>query len=147
MEKNRIWVISDTHFGHQKMEKYCGRPKNFEEKIIKNLHRLIKPSDVLVHLGDFSIGNNQEWHNRVLKPLQCKKWLVLGNHDRKSNSFYLCNGWDFVGRYILGTWYGKDILFSHVPQWQSDLPFNLNIFGHFHNNPHEDNEVHYRERE
>lgn len=146
MEKNRIWVISDTHFGHKKMEEYCGRPKNFEEKIIKNLHRLIKPSDLLIHLGDFCIGKNKEWHNTVLGPLDCKKWLILGNHDKKSKSFYLNNGWDFVGEYIVGHWFGEYILFSHKPQWQSDFSFSLNIFGHFHNNSTESQERHLKER-
>lgn len=128
------------------MEEYCGRPKGFEEKIIKNLHRLVGNNDVLVHLGDFCIGRDQFWHDSVLKPLACKKWLVLGNHDKKSKKFYLSNGWDFVGEKIICDYYSKTILFSHMPQWQSDYGFSLNIFGHFHNNDHRSYEPQLKER-
>ena len=65
--QSRIWIITDTHFNHDKMPLYCGRPVGFEEIIIKNLVRLIRPIDILIHLGDFCIGKDEEWHKRFLE--------------------------------------------------------------------------------
>ena len=35
-------VIADTHFGHEACIEWCGRPKEFERKILKNLS-VIRP--------------------------------------------------------------------------------------------------------
>jgi len=125
----KIWIISDTHFNHDKMVDYCNRPKNFEELIIKNLE-VIKVEDILIHLGDVCFGNDKE-NNKKLTQLKCKKWLVKGNHDKKSNKWYLENGWDFVCESFSDNYFGKKILFSHCPMPAEK--YDLNIHGHFHN--------------
>ena len=79
-------------------------------------------------------------HEKYIKPLKCKKWLVLGNHDHKSNHWYLNNGWDWVGRQFKWKYGGKYILFSHIPQ-PDDRWFDINIHGHFHNSDHRKREL------
>lgn len=128
-----IYVTTDTHFNHRKLEEFTGRPSNFEEQIHKWLVRLTS-DDVLIHLGDICIGRDEDMHQRYIEPLVCKKWLVKGNHDKKSNHWYLSHGWDFVATFIADTYFGKKILFSHVPQPIGD--YDLNIHGHFHNSDH-----------
>lgn len=125
-----IWLTTDTHFNHDKMLEYCDRPENFEELISKGLSAIPK-EDVLIHLGDICIGNDAEVHEKYIKPLKCKKWLIKGNHDNKSNKFYIENGWDYVGYSFRDKFFGKKILFSHQPQENGDV--DLNIHGHFHN--------------
>jgi len=135
MEKERrYWIISDTHFGHHKMVEYCGRPEDFSEKILKNMLRLIEYNDVLIHLGDICIGNDAKNHGTYLAPVYCKKWLIRGNHDRKSDNWYLNYGWDMVCDRLDITYHDKMISFSHVPLL--DVPGDINIHGHFHNNDH-----------
>lgn len=140
----RIYLTTDTHFGHDKMIDYCNRPIGFEERILANLAQ-VKP-DLLIHLGDFCIGKDEYWHERFRSMLggDCKKWLIRGNHDRKSNAWYLSRGWNWVGHYFQDRFYGKNIAFSHSPihytemrsaLWGSDS-FDINIHGHFHNNLH-----------
>ena len=74
-------------------------------------------------------------HKFIVDELKCKKILVKGNHDSKSNSWYLEHGWDFVCEEFKDTLYGKNILFSHYPKvW--DGVYDLNIHGHFHNSDH-----------
>ena len=128
----KIFVISDTHFSHiEKMFEYCNRPKDYEEKILKAMKE-IPENDVLLHLGDICIGNDLENHDKYIKPLKCKKWLVLGNHDNNSRSWYLRNGWDFVCYEFTDTYYSKKILFSHKPSQRIE-DVDLNIHGHLHN--------------
>ena len=139
----KIYLTTDTHFGHAKMKEYCGRPDGFENKILKNLEHLTS-DDLLIHLGDFCIGDDERWHNIFNMKVRARKWLILGNHDHKSNEWYLNHGWDFVGAKFQDRLFGKNILFSHTPvrydkfasgMWSS-AAFDINIHGHFHNNLH-----------
>ena len=131
--KNRIWVVADTHCGHDKLVEYCDRPKDHSERISKSLFRMIEYGDVLIHLGDICIGDDLKQHNKYIKPLLCKKWLIKGNHDRKSNTWYLSNGWDMVCDSIQATYFGREICFSHVPKRVGSFD-GINIHGHCHNN-------------
>ncbi len=130
----KIWLITDTHLGHDAMVKYCGRPENHSELILKNLE-VIKSGDVLIHLGDICIGKDAEWHRELFLRLGAgvTKILVRGNHDGKSNAWYLEHGWDFVCENFTDTYFGQKITFSHIPILGVQ---NLNIHGHFHNTLH-----------
>lgn len=128
------YLIADSHFFHQKLIDLKYRPIDFEKKVLKSLQSLTE-EDVLIHLGDISIGHEQFVHDYYIKPLKCKKWLIRGNHDHKSNTWYLNNGWDFVCHKFSDTYFGKYIVFSHKPREIGDK-IDLNIHGHFHNSDH-----------
>ncbi len=128
----KIWLTTDTHFGHDMLIQY-GRPADFTERIFKNLE-VVEPGDLLIHLGDFCIGKDEEWHKRYLE-LPGIKWGIRGNHDSKSNSWYLEKGWNFISDYFSFEMFGKKILFSHYPMaW--DGYYDVNIHGHFHDTDH-----------
>ncbi len=134
--KNRIWITTDTHFGHDKLVEYSGRPENHSELVILGLQKNIDAGDTLIHLGDICIGKDEQWHNVLSNTLPgVKRILVKGNHDGKSNAWYLSHGWDFVCDKFEDTYFGKKIVFSHIPV-KDDDEFDLNIHGHFHNNLH-----------
>lgn len=123
-----FWVLSDTHFGHENIKNYCGRSDNFEALILQNLAGL---KGVLIHLGDFCLANPVYWHRRFFEAsTAAKHWLVLGNHDRKSKSWYLDQGWDFVGDGIELEIYGKQVSLTHRPYECHGV---INVHGHCHN--------------
>lgn len=127
----RTFIISDTHFHHAKLVEYQSRPENFDELIWNGLEKLPKDC-TLIHLGDICIGHDEEVHER-LKKLPYRKVLVLGNHDKKTNKWYLEHGWDFVCETFSGHYFGKYITFSHKP---IEGIQNINIHGHLHNDNH-----------
>ena len=140
--KNNIYVISDSHFGHSKMEKWSLRPDDFEEKIWKGLDTI--PDDgLLIHCGDITLGQDATVHNK-LREYKFKKWLIRGNHDIHSITWYLRNGWDFIGDEIVLDVFGGKILFSHCP-----LPvregFIKNIHGHLHGSKSHERPDFYKE--
>ena len=54
---NKIYIISDTHFGHYNLIKNNIRPVAFEQRIMQNLYSLnLTEHDLLIHLGDFCWG-------------------------------------------------------------------------------------------
>jgi len=136
------WIVADTHFGHTKMIEIQNRPKNFERKILNNLEKTyFKDYDVLIHLGDFCLDAAHEefWHNEYMKvlPKNLKKWLIIGNHDRKSPSWYYSHGWDCVVNQLIIKQFGKIIWLSHRPlylQQIEDLSNGVNVHGHTHTN-------------
>ena len=130
----KIFLIADTHYCHQKLIEKNYRPDNFEKLLYKNLSNIPKDA-VLLHLGDVCLGNDQEAHNKYIKTLKCQKWLVRGNHDHKSNNWYLNNGWNFICTSFVDRYFGRKILFSHIPKILHKN-IDLNIHGHFHNSDH-----------
>ena len=131
-------IISDTHFFHKAIIEFCDRPLNHEQLMFDSMMQ-IAPDDVLLHLGDICMGKDEYIHETYIKPLKCRKWLIKGNHDHKSNTWYLHHGWDFVADVVKDKMFGKKILFSHVPQYW-DGWYEVNIHGHFHNTDHRRNE-------
>jgi len=125
------WIISDTHFSHSKIHEFCNRPSNYESLIIKHMHLCIRPDDILIHLGDIAWHNENIWNRMITSFPANKKWLMRGNHDTRSNNWYLNRGWDFIGDSMTLTIYKKIILFSHKPV--PDGYYDFNIHGHFHN--------------
>lgn len=135
-------LITDTHFNHvPQMFDYCGRPENYQE-LLANSMLSIPEDDVLIHLGDICIGKDSEVHERFIQPLKCKKWLIRGNHDNKSDNWYLTHGWDFVADAILLRILGVQTLLTHIPH--PDTGYGINIHGHFHNQDHRRHEPELR---
>ncbi len=130
------WVITDTHFGHTRMQELCYRPADADEQMLHNIGQYVKDDDILIHLGDFCIGRDQYWHDTVFKDTKYKKYLIKGNHDNKSMTWYSKRGWDCVASEITLNIFGLKILFSHRPV-KDCIHFDLNIHGHLHNNGHE----------
>jgi len=126
-----IYVISDTHFGHQNLIDYGVKEENSDEEMWKGFDTL--PDDcILIHCGDITIGMDEMFHIRFAK-YKFKKWLIKGNHDNHSISWYLTNGWDCVVDELMIKMYGENILFTHIP-YSKRHGISRNIHGHLHNN-------------
>lgn len=146
----KIYLITDTHLGHDAMIKYCKRPRNFEQLVFKHLKNTLTEKDILIHLGDVCIGRDEYWHEELMK-IPGIKWLIKGNHDHKSNHWYIEHGWNWVGKQFTDTFFGKKICFSHMPQYykisnNDESNYDLNIHGHFHNNAHRSEEMEMKAR-
>lgn len=138
-----IWVVSDTHFGHNNIIKYCDRPfkdsDEMDEVIVDNWNSVVKDQDIIYHLGDVYMGDNDKAAN-VLRRLNGRKRLVLGNHDNAKN-IHIQSYFQKIMVWRMFTEFG--LLLTHVPVHESSLfrgetsneknpPKLLNIHGHIH---------------
>ena len=128
------WVISDTHFYHENIGRYCKRPENWQELIIKNWNDRIAPGDTVLHLGDFALG--KKIHFELLTGiLNGKMFLIQGNHDRLSQTYCEAHGVTLIKnsfQIILES--QINLVFSHRPIVPLDDGW-INLHGHIHNVP------------
>lgn len=142
---SEIFVISDTHFGHENIIKYCDRPFNdyieMDEHIIRKWNNIVSPQDKVYHLGDVYMGKSH-YCDEILHSLNGKKRLILGNHDNGKDQVLLRHFQKIV---VWRMFPEFGLLLTHVPVHQNSLRKNgrndapdcelTNIHGHIHNNP------------
>ncbi len=140
------FFISDTHFGHINIMKYCKRPftsvEEMDEAMIEKWNAKVGYGDTVYIIGDFA------WKKSTV-PYLCtrlkgKKILIVGNHDegwvRKENHPNFAY-FDEVIDYKLITVDDRPVTLCHYPmvEWKNsrkdDSPRQgYLIHGHIHNN-------------
>ena len=132
----RIFVISDTHFGHEKILSFKRpdgellRPfpsiETMHETIVEQWNSAVGPKDTVYHLGDVATCRRSL---RILDRLNGKKVLVKGNRDKLPWVEYL---WYFTE--IHGFIYHDDLILSHIPVHEGSFVGGLrgNVHGHLH---------------
>lgn len=163
MEK-QIWFTSDTHFGHKNIvrgttswEQYTPGSSHqgvrdfdtLEEHnytLIKSINSLVKSSDILYHLGDWSFGGHENI-KKFRDQLNCQEiHLIFGNHDQHiepKDSPYreLFTSCSYVKEFSLNVdrkygVVGKQKFFlSHYSHqvWNKSHHGCIHLFGHSHN--------------
>lgn len=136
----KIYVISDTHFGHENSLKWTDsegnklRPFNTVEELnntmITNWNNTVKPEDHVYHLGDVVIKKE---YLELVKQLNGYKRLVSGNHDIFDTRLYLEAGFDKVCG--ARAFPGLKVILTHIPIHSECLKEGwINVSGHLHSN-------------
>lgn len=138
-----IWFTSDTHFGHDRS--FICEPRGFitaeemNEAIIERWNKIVKPEDIVYHLGDVFLNDNKIGIE-CFKRLNGQIFMIWGNHDtdvKKNLLAHECH--------ILGGWYSYLIKYGKLSLYLSHYPsitanydekhFNqhvINLHGHTH---------------
>ena len=84
-----VFFTSDSHFCHKNIIEFCSRPfetvEEMNEKLVENWNKVVGPSDIVYHLGDFCFAGSAEWHY-LLGKLNGRIHLIIGNHDEKTGT-------------------------------------------------------------
>lgn len=130
----KFFAIADLHFGHANIIKYCNRPyANTDEMdriLIKNWNETVSNNDTVLVLGDVGFGS-KEYIASIIKQLNGKKILIMGNHDNWSEQTYKDMGFHTVSRFPI-LW-NDFYLLSHAPLILSETTPYFNLYGHVHN--------------
>ena len=126
---NRVYVISDTHFGHKKVVEF--RPwqtvEEHDRVLVERWNATVRKDDTVWHLGDVCLGGRDKL--AILGALNGIKKLVMGNHDTYPRELYAAH---FTK--ILGAAEWHDCILTHVPvhPCQLEKRYRLNVHGHMH---------------
>ena len=131
-----VFLISDTHFGHEKtctvFKREDGSPlrpfscaEEMDEYMVKAWNERVKPNDKVYHLGDVVISRK---YLSILSRLNGDKVLIRGNHDIFKLEDYTNYFRDIRGYHVM-----NGLILSHVPVHTDSLArFGANIHGHLH---------------
>lgn len=133
-----IWLISDTHFGHDNMYRFVTADgvtrvrsrflsaKEGDEYMCDMWAQTVKPEDHIYHLGDVAMSQAAVFN---VKNLPGHKRLVLGNHDKEKMHTYRDAGFQkiMLCRFING------MLLTHMPVHRMSFGrATINVHGHIH---------------
>jgi len=136
-----LFLISDTHFGHEGMCQFCDangnkyRPfanaQEMDEYMIERWNSTVRPTDKVYHLGDVAI---KRCFIKTLAKLNGDKVLIKGNHDIFKLNDYTTYFKDIRATYRLA----NKLILSHIPLHRGSLsPWKngtepINVHGHLH---------------
>lgn len=141
MVQPRVFVTSDNHFGHFNSIRYCNRPfrsaEQMDSKMIANWNRVVSDIDVIYHLGDFAFkGGDQNGRHLgardYVKHLRGTKILILGNHEKESNTAYMRMGFAGVLEEAVIKHCGVRLLLIHIPPLVIPSHVDYVLAGHIH---------------
>lgn len=82
------FFASDHHFCHEAIIRMCGRPfadaDDMNRSMIQAWNSVVRPSDVVWHLGDFAHRGKPADVKSIFNALNGIKNLVIGNHDKQA---------------------------------------------------------------
>lgn len=134
------WLVSDTHFGHEKtcseFKREDGSPlrpfscaEEMDEFMVKEWNERVGPHDKVYHLGDVAIARKSI---STMSRLNGDKVLIRGNHDIFELSDYTKYFRDVRAYHVIKH---HGIVMSHVPiHLQSLERWKCNVHGHLHAN-------------
>lgn len=131
------FYISDTHFGHENVLAFDGRPfssvEEMESELIRRWNSVVGKGDIVYILGDFCWGKESEWI-RILRRLNGNKVLIRGNHDIKGSEA-LRKMFSDVKDYKEIKDNGRKVILSHYPIPLYHSAYDPNCYmlcGHVH---------------
>lgn len=85
LDPNNTFFISDPHFDHTNILKYCNRPFQTIEKmnttILENYNRIVKDTSTVYFVGDMSFGRGSKAPKWWLRQLRGHIIYLKGSHD------------------------------------------------------------------
>jgi len=140
----RIFVTSDTHFGHDR--EFLYKPRGFnsieehDEAIIERWNSVVDKDDDVYLLGDLTLGD-KEYGKSCIARLNGYIHVILGNHDSAAREQMYVEDLDNIVEVNYATIikYKKyHFYLSHYPSMTANFDSNslhnclINLYGHTH---------------
>jgi len=126
------YAISDEHYFHEGMITNCGRqfnnPQEMNDFMIGENNHIVKNNDEVYHIGDFMWGSDYDKLQYILKRLNGKHHLILGNHDRFKPFDYIEAGFISVHTAL----WMEEMVMVHDPSVYTFCKEELGILVHGH---------------
>lgn len=144
-----IYYISDNHWNHANIIKYCNRPfadvDEMDFEMTKRWNEIVKAEDTVYYLGDFALGKGEDIAPLVAS-LNGQKHLIYGNHDEKALSKHHQADWLSIKAEDYIDDNGRIVWMSHYPLYKKIITdkrnlvrpkatrnWDISLCGHCHN--------------
>ena len=125
----KFFFVSDEHYGHNSIIKYCDRPyettHEMNKDIIQRHNSVVSDNDTVIHAGDFTLNKNAQ---KYIDRLKGSHIFLKGSHDYwlpKEHKMIYEGIFDasfiVICHYCMRTWAR-----SHFNSWH--------LYGHSHGN-------------
>lgn len=137
------WYTADTHFGHESVIPFWGRPfrhaSHMDSVLIERMWEKVGPDDDLWIVGDFACGpkaQEEDWLRMLFGQIPgARQHLVVGNHDGRLTQAL---PWDSVSwlTEVDDPAADQPVTLCHYPMmtWNHARRGALHLFGHVHGN-------------
>jgi len=125
----KYFFTSDEHYGHFNIISYCQRPfvdtEEMDNSLIARHNEVVGVDDVVYHLGDFTLKDNDIAQNYIRR-LSGKHIFLKGSHDNwLPNDYQKILELKIDDQYLVLCHYAMKVWSrSHYNSWQ--------LFGHSH---------------
>lgn len=136
------WFTSDTHYGHANVIGFCDRPfmdvVHMENALAGAHNAIVKPDDIVYHLGDFIWSPKPAEWLRIFDMLNGRFRIIRGNHDlplRKNLALMLAHPKiEWVKDYAEEKIDGIKVVLCHYPlgTWNRARHGSFHLHGHCH---------------
>lgn len=141
LAQHNLFFTSDEHYGHDNIIKHCQRPfrdsHQMNTAILSKHNQVVKPKDLVIHLGDFSFKKTVA--DEIRPQLSGRHIFITGNHDKGWLQQWKEEGidvYDMLELKITNSKTGEDqfIACCHYPlrSWNKSHHGSWNLFGHCH---------------
>jgi calcineurin-like phosphoesterase family protein len=131
-----IYFSSDQHWAHAAARSFYRRPfgsvAEMDQVMIERWNAVVEPNDEVWHLGDFAVRQSAERVACLLKVLNGRKHLIVGNND--DATVRDCDGWQSIQQYAELVIDGVGLVLCHYPfrTWRDMGKSSINLHGHSH---------------
>jgi calcineurin-like phosphoesterase family protein len=138
----KLWLFSDTHFGHENILKFCPNRKfsnidDHDDAYIENHNKTVSDDDIVICLGDFAFRNRRPTEEYI-KALNGRLFILFGNHDksafRDKHLFNAAWGRQDHEEIVGYKWNGEKFALCHYAMltWNARAHGRYHFFGHVH---------------
>jgi calcineurin-like phosphoesterase family protein len=132
------WLISDTHFDHENIIKYCNRPfksaSEMNDILLNNWNNTVSDEDNIFFLGDMAFGRNSKSARYWLSQLKGNKIYIKGSHDRGIRSTSIIDKkTTVIDNYFITKINDLSVILIHDPNYVPKWHTGWVIHGHTHN--------------
>lgn len=136
-EDRNYFITSDLHFGHTNILKFCPKTRPWADRdemtkaLIAEWNAVVKPGDVVFHVGDFSFMRNAGAVQAIIDALNGTIVHIMGNHDEVVRENIAS---DYKFDYFECRYKGIKICMSHyaMREWNQKGRGSVMLFGHSH---------------
>jgi calcineurin-like phosphoesterase family protein len=117
MSRKQIFFTSDWHIGHNHVIDFDNRPfrdlEHMHKELVRRFNNIVPKDGLTYFLGDMTFTGS-EFTKGIISQLNGTKVLLLGNHDKASNSCYN-SGFDVVLNSATIYIQNQKVTLSHCP--------------------------------